>query len=321
MRILYVFSGYPRIYHFFDQCILRELSNLPNIEVKACQPSCELSTFQSMCTKFQPHIVFTMLGDFLPRYTLEWIKQQSFYSLLWLTEDPYFTDRSINIIPYFDFVFSIDSGAVDYYKKLGYQSIYHLPLGTDPTVYFPKPDIQKTNDICFIGHSYPERIRLISLLLKETPYKIQVIGKWKRALFPKIPTKNLNLIHHWVYPQKAADYYLKSKIVLNTYRSYNYKVNQNGANIINRSVNNRTFDIASCGTFQLTQWIDELSQNFEDGKEIVSFKTDDDLINEVNNYLSNTEERELISNGGRKRVLSQHTFLHRLNKMMEIVKK
>jgi len=32
-------------------------------------------------------------------------------------------------------------------------------------------------------------------------------------------------------------------------------VNQNSANIINKIINNRTSDIASCGTFQLTEWI------------------------------------------------------------------
>src|SRR4051794_3376128 len=106
MRILYVSSGYPRIYQFFDDCILSEFQKLPDVEVKFFQESCELSTFQSMCNQFQPHIIFTMLGDRLSRHTLEWIKEQSFRSILWLTEDPYFIDRSIKIIPYFDFVFS-----------------------------------------------------------------------------------------------------------------------------------------------------------------------------------------------------------------------
>jgi spore maturation protein CgeB len=86
-------------------------------------------------------------------------------------------------------------------------------------------------------------------------------------------------------------------------------------------MNNRIFDIASCDTFQLTQWIDDLPKNFDEENEVVSFKTDVGLINKVNNYLSNTEERELVSCRGRKKVLSHHTFHHRLNKMIDIIKK
>ncbi|MFC7394387.1 CgeB family protein [Scopulibacillus cellulosilyticus] len=319
MKVLYLSSGYPRIYQFFDECILNEFHKLPDVEVKFYKLIEQPGPFISLCEQFQPDIVLTMLGDRLPKKSLEWIKHHNFHSILWLTEDPYFTDRSIEIIPFFDVVFSIDIGAVNYYKSLGYQNIYHLPLGTDPAVFFPKPHIQKTNDICFIGHSYPERIRLVQLLLNETAFHIQVIGKWKKKLFYK-PTKKLNIINSWIHPLKVADYYSNAKIVLNTHRSYNYKTNQNSAGIVNQSINNRTFDIAACGSFQLIQWIDDLPQHFEENKEIVSFKSDEDFLNKVNYYLSNDEERELIAANGRKKALMNHTFNHRINKMLEIVK-
>ncbi|MDQ0218925.1 protein CgeB [Peribacillus cavernae] len=317
MNILYISSGYARVYQFFDSCILTELKKFFGVRVEFFTQLQDFSGFQLICNQFKPDIVFTLLGDLLPIDTLNWIKDQRFRSVLWLTEDPYYTDRSIKILPFFDIVFSIDSGAVDYYKSLQYKNVYHLPLGTDPGVFTPGDKKGKVHDICLVGYPYPDRIRLLLLLLKETPYQIQVVGNmWRKQFFAKATDTNVSLLNRWVHPSAAAHFYRSAKIVLNTHRPYDEKTNQNSAGIINRSINNRTFDIASCKSFQLIQYMDDLPLHFQEHMEIVSFQTNEELIGKLDYYLSNEEERQSIAANGRKKVLLQHTFHHRLKRII-----
>jgi spore maturation protein CgeB len=318
MKVLYIPSGYIKIYQFFDRWILNELQKNSDIEVQSAALSGNFSRLKSVCKQFQPDIIFTMLGDNLPPAILHWMKNHHSKSVVWLTEDPYYTDRSIKVLPYFDYVFSIDCASVDYYKSLGYKHIYHLPLGTDPAVFRPRRNNGKMYDISLIGYPYPDRIRIMSLLLKETPYKIQIVGnKWRKQSL-RTSRSNYSLINRWLPPLKVAELYSNGKIILNTHRPFNEKSNLNTARIINRSINNRTFDIAACGSFQLIQFMADLPEHFEEQEEIVSFKSDDELLSQIDYYLSNEEERNSIAAKGRKKVLQQHTFYHRLDKILNI---
>jgi spore maturation protein CgeB len=320
MNILYMSSGYKRIYQFFDQCILNELQKFPDVSVEYFANPHDCSSLKSVCDEFKPDMVLTMLGDNLSQNTLNWIKRQAFRSILWLTEDPYYIDRAIKVMPYFDITFSIDYAAVDYYKTLQFTNVHHLPLGTDPHVFSPAGTGNKNIDVCLIGYPYPDRIRIASSILKNTPYRIHVVGNmWRTQFFRRGTTANLSLLNRWVPPMEAAHYYRHAKIVLNTFRPFNEKTNLNRAGVVNRSVNNRTFDIAGCGAFQLIQSIDDLSQYFEEKKEIVSFQTDDDLIDKLAYYLKNDTERLTIGANARKKVLLQHTFHHRLSQILETI--
>lgn len=317
MKMLYIPSGYKRIYHFFDHCILKELNKLPGVDVECFTSLDDFSAFKLKCNQFKPEMILTMLGDHLPLQTLRWIKNQSFRSIVWLTEDPYYIDRSLTVLPYFDFVFSVDKGAVDYYKSQQYNNVQHLALGTDPEIYAPECQAEQETDVCLIGYPYPDRIRLIRLLLKKTAFRIQVIGnKWHRNLLPESRSTNFSLLNRWIPPRHAAFFYSRAKVVLNTHRPFDGRTNENSTGIKNRSLNNRSFDIAACGSFQLVGFIEDLPDHFEEQKEIVSFRTDEELLDQLHFYLSRHQERQQIADNGRKKVLDRHTFHHRLERIL-----
>ncbi|RFU64574.1 glycosyltransferase [Bacillus sp. V59.32b] len=317
MRILFIPSGYQRIYDYFDQCIFNGLKKFPGIDVDFFSPLHDFPALQWKCNQFKPDMVITLLGDHLAKETLKWIKHQSFRSVLWLTEDPYYTDRSIAKIPFFHTVYSIDRGAVDYYKSLDYKHVHQLSLGTDPEIFAPARRREHETDVCLVGYPYPDRIRLIMLLLKETPFRIQVIGnKWQRNLLHKVRNTDFALLNRWVPPRQAAYFYSRAKIVLNTHRPFDESTNENSAGIKNNSLNNRSFDIAACGSFQLTGYIKDLPDHFEEQEEIVSFRTDEELMDQLHYYLSNHQERQQIADNARKKVLDRHTFHHRLEKIL-----
>ncbi|WP_088103456.1 CgeB family protein [Halalkalibacter urbisdiaboli] len=317
MNILYIPSGYSKIYHFFDKCIVRELNKLTDVNAIKIPIPTGLSRLKSESFRFKPNLALTLVGDKLPLEMLQWFKKKNIKTALWLTEDPYFIDRAVKLIPNYDYAFTIDIGAYLYYQKLGYTNVHHLPLGTDPHTFSPKIKKAKyESDLCMIGYPYPSRIKLIEKLLNETSFHITVSGGWHGLI---TETKHLTILKGWLPPRKVASYYSNAKIVLNTHRAYDEKKNENSLAILNQSVNNRTFDIAACESFQLIDQKDDLGMHFVEGQEIISFKNNEDAVNKILFYLAEEKQRKEIAKKARERVLKSHTFSQRLTTLIRII--
>ncbi|WP_257958811.1 CgeB family protein [Bacillus sp. V3-13] len=260
-----------------------------------------------------------MTGFILPKEMTEWLKGQNYKTAVWMTEDPYYMDRTIEIINDYDYVFTIDRAALDCYREEGHPNIFHLPLGTDPNTFIPSknPEEQKKDDICLVGYPYPQRIELIKFLLHNTQYTIHVVGgKWSDELTHVKQDHRLK-ITDWKPPQEVAHYYNSAKIILNTHRPHDLAENNNSMGIINKSINNRTFDIAACGAFQLITEELDLRSYFSE-EEIISFEGDEDLLEKIDFYINNDKERKRISLNAREKVLKYHTFAHRIRELTAI---
>jgi spore maturation protein CgeB len=76
-------------------------------------------------------------------------------------------------------------------------------------------------------------------------------------------------------------------------------------------IKGRNFEIPGCGGFQLTGNADNLKQYYQDGREVVIFHDDDELIDKIRFYLAHEEERCAIAQAGHERTLREHTYVHR----------
>lgn len=319
MKILFITSGFRAVYYFFEQSAVKAFQNAGH--------HCELFTLNNglnelklMKQSFQPDLILAMAGLKISKPILEFLKQTKEKSAIWMTEDPYYIDWTIPLITYFDYIFTIDQAALEQYKKLGHPCVYYLPLGTDPEIFHPTLVSEEfTSDICLVGVPYSNRIELIDFLLKRTDYQIQIVGRgWSRHNNEWIKNLNqgLNLVNAWVRPETVVNYYNGSKIILNIHRPSDEKYNKNRNVIIAKSINNRTFDAASCEAFQLIDSKEELVNHFEEGKEIISFQDKNDLLEKIHYYIANGEERKQIAKNARKRVLTSHTFQHRIDHLL-----
>src|SRR5665213_280349 len=63
----------------------------------------------------------------------------------------------------------------------------------------------------------------------------------------------------------------------------------------------RTFQIPACGTFMLHERNAEVSQYFEEDREVVFFSTVEEMAAKIVHYLRNREERELIAGAALER--------------------
>lgn len=319
MKILFISSDYNGIYEYFEAWILKELRKKHEVNVYHIKGG--LRVLQSLTKSCKPEIAITLIGFKLPIRMVQWLKTQQIKTAVWFTEDPYYMDQTADLSHYYDFVFTIDSASLEFYRKNGHKHTYQLSLATEPAIFKPKEKMEAKfkSDICIVGYPYPERIQYIQLLLQGTNYNITVVGKWKKPLYPFRNHPKLVIHDRWVEPAVAADFYNGAHIVLNTHRPSNLKQNKNRLGIEGNTINNRTYDVASCGSFQLIEYKKDLPSHFIEDKEIISFRNDQELIEKIDYFMQSEDERQKIAINARKRVLKDHTFENRLDKMLDII--
>jgi len=79
-----------------------------------------------------------------------------------------------------------------------------------------------------------------------------------------------------------------------------------------KSCHHRVFQIAASGAFALSDWREDAIALFEPDKEVVYFKSLNELPHLVDRYLATPKDRKKIAAAGRRRFLSEHTVSHRM---------
>ncbi|MCI0764714.1 glycosyltransferase [Bacillus sp. TL12] len=319
MKLLYISSGYHGIYDYLDHSMKAGLND-NGYEWISFHPLEPIEKLQSIVATFQPQVVLTILGDYLSVQAIQYFKENGIKLACWMTEDPYYFDKTYQMINRFDYIFTIDTGPLKHYQFV-HQNAYHLPLGTDSATFKPLlVEHAYKNDLLLVGYPYPTRIHLIHFLLKNTNYHICLVGKgWRNRLqklwrnSPRVTIKDT-----WMNPKVVSYFYNGASIVLNPHRSHNFLHNQNASGIISESINNRTFDIAACGAFQLIEEKPNLRSFFTE-EEMVSYQDYEDCLCKVVTYMNNKEKRQVIAQKAQKRVIKQHTFGQRVKEMMNII--
>jgi spore maturation protein CgeB len=81
-------------------------------------------------------------------------------------------------------------------------------------------------------------------------------------------------------------------------------------------VNVRTFEAAGAGAFQMVDWRPGLQQLFDDGRELISFRTMRELKENIDYWLPREGERRTIGEAAMKRAHADHTYRHRLELLL-----
>jgi len=98
------------------------------------------------------------------------------------------------------------------------------------------------------------------------------------------------------------------------------KININSTlRCIQSGVNLRTMDILSAGGFCLTNYQEELSEQFDIGKDLIVYENENDLLSKIEYYLVHDDLRKEIANNGRNRVLNEHNYAQRVKYIMNII--
>jgi spore maturation protein CgeB len=83
--------------------------------------------------------------------------------------------------------------------------------------------------------------------------------------------------------------------------------------------NMRLFEATGVGSCLLTDWKTNMEDYFEDGKEVVTYKTVEECVEKAKWLLRNPEEARKIGTAGQKRTLRDHTFTARASELVMII--
>jgi spore maturation protein CgeB len=114
-----------------------------------------------------------------------------------------------------------------------------------------------------------------------------------------------------------VDYYRELPLVFN-----GSDVNFNATSLqMNLAVNQRVFDVAACGALLVTDYQPDMDELFDPEKEAVCYRDHAQALSQVRDYLRHPRERRQIAERSIRRVLGEHTYVHRLGRMIEAMRK
>jgi len=88
---------------------------------------------------------------------------------------------------------------------------------------------------------------------------------------------------------------------------------------IRKSMSARMYTALGCGAFYLCQHVEGIEDVFVPGQEIITFRSEQEMIDMIKYYLNHENERIKIAEAGRRRILKDHTYELRINQMMRII--
>ncbi|MFH5182122.1 glycosyltransferase [Paenibacillus sp. TAB 01] len=318
VRVLYITSGKGFPYSPLDQSIIEGLRGLVR-ELVIVTPA---QDFAAAALKLRPDYVLVLDGLNAPVEEIDKIRAEGIRTAVWLTDDPYYTDMTLEMIRHYDVVFTLELECVEFYRQNGIAQIHYLPFAANTAVFRPKMiPIQYRRDISFIGSGYWNRIAVFDQIAPYLAGKNSYISGiwWERLRQYKLLSPKIDL-NKWMSAEETASFYNGTKIVLNMHRAHDdMEFNNNSRLIRALSPNPRTFEIAACGTLQLTDMRDDLVRFYVPDKEIVTYSSREELVHKIDYYLHHEEERRIIALNALKRTMSEHTYPHRLSQMLRLI--
>jgi hypothetical protein len=263
-------------------------------------------------------IYFTELNHVISSKSLEIFRKKGIKTIEWFGLFPFQFKKNDNVLksaPYFDLVLSccdILPLFEDKYKPRRFLETF--PAYNPKTVKkieFVDSEIDKYGyDIVFIGSvakMHSNRWDILELLSKtyddfvffgygieQVPPQYTFVNKYKGAIWTDEYVKVIN----------------GSKIILNLFLDHYSKVKS--------GVNLRTVEIPACQAFELSQHVPGIKVFFEIGKDMETFKDNNELIEKIDYFLKNDNERNIIAKSGYKKAV-KFTFENQVKKILECI--
>ncbi|MDA8054917.1 MAG: glycosyltransferase [Thermoplasmatales archaeon] len=230
---------------------------------------------------YDPDAVIVFKGDFISERTVEEISQNRNVYLLY--PDTYkFKPILRRTIRHYNIVFTA-ANRRDFYYHMGARKAVTVPWACDPAFHKPM-DIEKRYMVSFIGTAYLERRKIIRKLPK-----VDVFGDFWFGFGEKS--------HRSVHGEDFVRTINQSFINLNL---------QARISVIADAPTMRTFEVAGCGGFQISDYMPSLKKYFP---MLPTFREVSELKELISYYLDNPEEAQEIANKTVKICLSSYKYI------------
>jgi len=263
-----------------------------------------------------PDFVLAMSQAPLSMAVLEQMRRKKVLTTMWFVENFHHLTYWQQMIEGYDFWFVMQQAAcLEAFKNAGASQVSYLPLAADPTIHqcvgLSVQEQQELGaDVSFLGAGYRNRREILPALLgHEWTFKLWG-NEWDRA--GTLET---------VLQRKGARIDTATSVKIFNATSVNVNLHSYtgmGFDPEGDSVNPRTFELASCGAFQVIDHRTLLPELFDESMMGV-IKAPQALVPVVRTYLHEPEKRREMAERSRKQVVMFHTYAHRMQTLLSTV--
>lgn len=262
--------------------------------------------------------------------------------------------------PHFDLLWLTSSDTQYLYDKWNIKTVF-LPYAANPYHFTFYDNVDLSRNVCFVGTPYGSRPIMINTLTSNNvrtevyykkvsnrnkkdegpvlksapilPYKYQqslemlLFHEGRKAILGKIKNKifvhahldeNECLISLPVVPQDdLPKIYSKHVLALASTSAWSTDVLTKPLHVLNL----RAFEIPMCGGIQLCKYCDELANYFIDGKEVVLYHNNEELVDKARYYTQKASDTEInqMKRAARLKAENEHTWWSRFTKAFDLI--
>lgn len=275
--------------------------------------------------------------------TIRAIRDRGILAVNWYCNGSYQFHLVEEIAPAYDYCLVPEEFRLADYRRIGAKPIY-VQEAANPNVYRPQA-VPRTYDIVFVGQRYGERPAYIRRL-QEAGLDVRVWGvgwsgpqqrlarrkAWRRraANVRSASAWRRLAVRTWrrgggVDPEDQDESIspeicgppLADEDMIAMYSRAKISLGFSSCGETHRTdrrilqVRLRDFEAPMSGAFYMVEYMQELEQFYEIGKEIVCYHDPDDLVEKARYYLEHEDQREAIRQAGHARAVRDHTWHRR----------
>jgi spore maturation protein CgeB len=251
--------------------------------------------------------------------------------------------------PHVDYSLHAERDAREKFLSVGANPLW-WPMASNPNYFKPYPE-ERTLPVSFVGANYALRARSIEYLLSHDvdvhaygPGWQQTSGYYawrspaKRAIYilrsalagsvevqyqasanlaeldfrRQLAQRYPSNLHPPVSDEELVRLYSRSQVCLGFLEVYE---GHDASRPVTRHVHLREFEAPMSGALYCTGYSDELADCFEPDREVLVYRTNEEMLEKVSYYLAHPQEAETIRKAGRRRALNDHTYQRRFEQL------
>ncbi|MEW6248550.1 MAG: glycosyltransferase [Nitrospirota bacterium] len=260
-----------------------------------------------------PDLVIALAQAPLEMPVLEHLRRKKFLTAIWFVENYRHLTYWQQLAAGYDHWFVIQKGAYEeMLRRAGAPHVTYLPLAADPAVHrsIELSDSERAEfgaDVSFVGAGYANRRAILPRLVKaEWTFKLWG-NEWDGATdLGGVLQRQGSRID----TETCVKIFNATTINLNLHSFTGTTLDPQGD-----FVNPRTFELAACGAFQLTDRRSLLPEVFT-AEEVACFESPDELPSQIRQWLHEPEARQAMAKAALRRVLAEHTYVHRMRDLL-----
>ena len=279
----------------------------------------------------KPDMLFVFLySDEFRTETLDAIRRETATKIVgWFADDYWrFWNYSRHLAPHLGLAITTSEDALQWYAAAGMRNAMLSQWAARPAT-SPSAAAQQDIDVSFVGQYKPGRARAFAALAR-AGVRVAAFGHgWPggRLPFERLPEifarskVNLNIAAR---PGRFAPRVL-ARIVLNKFRDrvlpdlHLFDNLRAWWHFATPHIHARPFELAGSGAFVVSEYVTGMERYYAPDREIVFYRTTDELVEKTKYYLAHDAERGAIAAAGRARTLREHTYEHRFREIFELL--